>query len=137
MSHVLRIKGFQATKEHRRYYEFQAIVPIFSMPNDRPINYVRINGIGVPEINFDWCEDCDWHPESLSQEKWLQVYLRLCRWEWKGNQYIISNERSLSKYSSEQRNHSRFFVPVNEVIRLNNTTHRSPDREREEIQLIA
>ncbi|BDA71770.1 hypothetical protein CAL7716_059360 [Calothrix sp. PCC 7716] len=89
------VKGYYTDEKGN----FTAIVPLWSSysrySNQRPVNHLKITGVVVRFSELHKCENADWHPGNpISQEKWIQVRLRWCKWSgacsWRKT-FIIQN----------------------------------------------
>jgi hypothetical protein len=125
------VKGYYTDEKGN----FTAIVPVWSSysrySNQRPVNHLKITGVVVRFSELHKCENADWHPGNpISQEKWIQVRLRWCKWS--GADYEVS-VKELSNLSYQD--YWLYFVPAQQIVPLHESQpikYKSQDRELEE-----
>jgi hypothetical protein len=133
---LLDITAYKPIVEHKDFFEFKAIVPIYTDwgrgQGDTPINTVQITGYCVSTRYFDECQFEVWHPDNaFSDQKFIECYLHLCCFRGKGEKRHEIRSRQ-GWYGDENYPSYRYFVEAHQLQPLHRhteKTYRSKERE--------
>ena len=94
---VLEIKGYHQPEDSNK---FTAIIPRWSGYSKhyylRPVNHIKIIGVTVRIEDFGKT-NAYWHPDNVYSEKWVEVILKWCKWQWNDrDEYIIKECHDLT-----------------------------------------